>query len=422
MQSSDKTDRRPNLMIIVVDCLRADRCPVGTDDNRLGLKAWPKLRENGTVFTQAIASASWTPVSFGALLTGDYSFVHGIKTLRGPAMDPSVPTISKMLKEAGYLTCAFMTGPMLDVLGTDNGFDVYEHRPQDVFVHGEWGARFAKKFRRTCAQGEPWFALLHLFEVHLPRQTNGIPAKEHTVRQYDLAWQQLDWWMSGFLADVPENTLTVLTADHGESIVRRSDHTILGHLYRKLRENLGRPRRSNDWRRHGYHVFEELIRIPWAIAGPGVPKDTVVDDPVRQIDIAPTVLDVLGISDVPEMHGRSVAPLMRGEIMEEAMAYVETGCEDPLRDWHGLRKGGWKYAEHPRTGSNIELEPMLTNYRDDPDEKRNLIKKHPEIAIQMRRELDHLLSCNPEPRVAGQEIGEEDQRKLTKQLKALGYI
>ncbi len=421
MGSPDTTNRPPNVMMIVVDCLRADRCgPAGQD--YLPLKAWPKLREGGTVFTQAISSASWTPVCFAGLLSGSYSFVHGVKTIRGPAMDQGVATIATVLQQAGYSTNAFLTGPLLEVLGMDRGFEQYEHRERDVFVYGQWGSQFAEQFQDICSQDRPWFTLLHLFEVHCPRQTNGLEAKEHTVKQYDLAWQQLDSWIADLMAKMPANTITVLTADHGESIIRRSDHSVLGHLYRKLRAHLKRPRGPNDWRRHGYHVFEELIRIPWAMAGPGVPESMVIDDQVRQVDIVPTVLDVLGLSTPAGASGRSVLPLVRGQAMEEAPAYIESGCDDPLRDWHGIRYGGWKYAEHSRAGDNPCPEAVLLDYRNDPDERRNVIKKHPDTALDMRHRLDELMLAGQAGAAPGQQLSEDDQQRLTEQLKALGYI
>ncbi len=413
-----QSSRPPNLLAIVVDCLRADRCPT---DGPSDLQGWERLRSGGTTFSQTISSASWTPVCFASLLTGEYSFVHGVRTIRGPALNPNLPTLATALQEAGYSTHAFMTGPMLDVLGTNRGFDEYDHRERDVYVYDEWGQRFSDRFAKITAQAKPWFILLHLFEVHCPRQTRGQVAKEHSVREYDLAWREMDKWIAGLLDKVPANTLTALTADHGESILRRADHTLLGHVGRKMHANFGGSRRAGDWRRHGYHVFDEITRIPWAICGPGVSAGTVIGDQVRQVDIAPTLLELLGCPMPSPACGRSVAGLLRGLSMPAESAYVESGSDDPLRNWHGLRSDDWKYVEHPRNGENLSPEAMLFDLQSDPDERRNVIRKHPELAIRMRHQLDDIL-FGTATESAGQAIAEEDQARLAEQLKALGYI
>ena len=409
----------PNLFLIVVDCLRADRCPTtGPCDD---LKAWSRLRANGTAFSQAISSASWTPVCFASLLTGEYSFDHGVRTIHGPAINPDLPTLATVLKAAGYSTHAFVAGPMIDALGMNRGFDEYNHRPRDQFIYGDFGLRFCERFGKISSQDRPWFVMLHLLEVHCPRQTNGLTAREHSIRQYDLAWSQLDKWIDALLERTPSQTVVALTADHAESILRRSDHTLLGRIHRKMRSNLGLSRRGSDWRRHGYHVFDEVMRIPWVISGPGVNRGMVVDQQVRQIDMAATLVDVLGHKFPSGAHGRSVTPLMRGEPMEDAPAYVETGCDEPLRDWHGVRANNWKYAEHPRSGQNIDPEPMLFDLDADPAERRNVVYEHPEIAVEMRRQIDELIH-GASRGGGGQDLTEEDQARLTEQLKALGYI
>jgi arylsulfatase A-like enzyme len=415
--SEVQTKRRPNLLLIVVDCLRADRCPTtGVTD----LTAWRRLRDDGCAFSQAISSASWTPVCFAGLLSGCYSLTHGVRTIHGPAIDPALPTLATQLRDAGYSTHAFVTGPMLEVLGMNRGFDEYHHRPKDAYVYGEFGRHFAERFDALRSQDQPWFCMLHLFEVHHPRQA-GSGAAPHTVREYDDAWRRLDGWIAELLDQAPDGTIVALTADHGESIRRRADVSVLGHLRRKLREHLKRGRRPDDWRRHGYHVFDEIVRIPWVIAGAGVPK-TTVDQQVRQVDIAPTIIDILGLQMPGTVDGRSLLPAARGAGVPEQPAYVESGCDDPLRDWHGIREPGWKYAEHPRWGKNLRPEPMLFDLMADADERRNVIDEYPDEALRLRAKLDEIIYRREGGDAGGQAMSEDDQALLTRQLKALGYI
>ncbi len=420
----------PNVLVVVVDCLRADRCCA--EGNPLALKCWPTLRQRGTVFTQMISSASLTSVCFAGLLTGEYSFVHGVRFLRPSAgLNGRIPTLPGTLTQAGYTTHARLTGPLIRVFGLDRDFDDYQHRratddyargPGKDTIYTDWGESLAAELSGE-GLGSPWFMLLHLFELHTPRQYNGARPPRSAEGRYDLAWRQLDAKLAELLDGVPDNTLIVLTADHGECYRRRADRTWRGRLWRKVRQNLRRPARPDDLRSHGFHVFDELVRVPCCIAGPGVPQGMVVGEQVRQIDLMPTVLESLGLPVPALRHGRSLAARMRGEAGEPLDAYVESGDRKPGRNWHGLRSGTWKYAEHPRSSEQIDLCPVLFDLAADPGELRNVIAEHPDVAARMRQRIDRLIHGQPaEESSDGEAITEQEQAELDEHLRALGYI
>ncbi|NIA06451.1 MAG: sulfatase-like hydrolase/transferase [Actinobacteria bacterium] len=420
MSFESKLHHYPNILIVVVDCLRADYCPVQSDSR---LRAWPKLVSRGTTFTQMISSASTTPVCFGSLLTGQYSFVHGIQTmLSGKRLNEDVQTLPATLKQLGYSTYAYVTGPLDPCFGLAKGFDVYEHRVRAKTIYTEWGQSFINTFRERHSQ-EPTFVLLHCFELHTPRVLNGLRAPKNSELEYDLAWRQLDARIEELLEQIEENTIVILTADHGERIRRRSDRFWWGHLYRKLRESLGRPCRPDDFRRHSFHVFEELIHIPCAIAGPGIPEGTVIRDQVRQIDLMPTILDLLDRQPLPPTHGQTLAPVLHGKQLPVEPAYIQSGRSDSLRDWHGLRTEKWKYAERPRDKRDLDCCPMLFDLIADPHERHNVVRKYPEVALRLRHQLDELLHNSQQAsKHPGQEMSPEEQERLTEQLRSLGYL
>ena len=419
MYLKDESYRYPNILLIVTDCLRADRCPV---QNNSKLKAWPQMASRGSTFTQMISSASTTPVCFGSLLTGQYSFAHGIRTLHGNRLNKGVQTLPAALKQLGYSTYAYLTGPLLPSFGLDQGIDVYEHRTQEETIYSKWGQSFINSFRERHSE-KPTFVLLHLFELHTPRVLNGLRPAKHSELEYDLAWRQLDARIAELLGQVGENTIIILTGDHGECIRRRSDRFWWGHFYRKIRENLGHPRRPHDWRKHGYHVFDELIRIPCVIAGPGVPQGTVINEQVRQIDLMPTILDLLEHEPLSSTHGRTLLPLIHGRQLPDVPAFMESGVGDSPRHWHGLRTKKWKYAEHPRDGRNVTSCPMLFDLASDPHERRNVVHKYPEVAVRLRHKLDEVLHGSEDgPSHPGQEMSPEEQETLKVHLQALGYI
>lgn len=393
------------------------------DSESLNLTTWPRLRDSGTCLTQMISAASATPVCFSSLLTGHYSFNHGLRTFQGPRIEANIPTIASAMKTEGYTTHGFFTGPLIEEFGLSPGFDYYEHRPVPQYVYSDWGSHLLQKFDEI-AKTDPWLAIVHLFEVHMPRQLNNQPDPNDSLKRYKLAWEQLDSWLKKLLEKLPENTLVILTADHGESIVNPSNRTWLRKMYKRFhRSILKRPKRPEDFKEHGLYVFEELIRIPFVIAGPGIPKGKVFDQQVSQIDIMSTILDLVQISNPPQTPGRSFCPMIRGESLPEYPVFVESGSGVAISHWHAIRRPPWKYVEHPRNSENIHNDPRLYNIHDDPLERRNVIKQFPEIALELRHELDKLVTSHdasaPTP---GQDFSDEDQEKVESTLKALGYM
>ena len=416
---SHRSCKSPNVLVIVVDCLRADRCPADPTDTHL--RCWPQLRRSGTYFTQMISTASVTPVCFASLLTGQYSFAHGIRTISGPAINPDMPTLATILQQKGYHTHAYLTGPLTNVFGLDRGFDHYQCRPKSKSIYTDWGQKLFKQLS-TILENKPWFVLLHLFELHYPRVLNKAKARDRSSRRYDLAWLELDEQLDRIIKMVPPNTLVILTADHGDRFSRESDLAIHTYIYRKIRKLLKMPLRTCDGRDHGFHIFEDLVRIPFSITGPGVPAGKVIDNQVSQVDLMPTILDLLGQQPPIRTHGRSLAALMDGKQLPDISAFIESGNYEQWRNWRGLRKNRWKYAEHPSDDTQQRY-PELYDLHTDPAEKTNIIQQHPQIAQQMREEIEILVQDNPlGPGAAGRTLDDEEQARLNDQLRALGYL
>ena len=410
----------PNIFLIVVDCLRADRCPEDAGQGRL--VCWPKLLERGSYFTQMVSAASVTPVCFGSLLTGQYSMAHGIRTISGPALNPHVPTLAGVLKEMGYSTHAFVTGPLSPIFGLDRGFDRYDYRPRKDWIYSDWGRTLIDTLETIFAKRR-WFVLLHLFELHYPRQVHKRFAPRRSRRRYDYAWEELDEQIDRLVDRIGDNSLILLTSDHGERLSRPSDKTLHGFVYRKIRKTLKLPMTPSAGRDHGFHVYDELTRIPFCISGPGVPRGTVIRDQVGQIDIMPTILDLIGGACPLRTHGRSLKPLLEGKPLPPRHSLLETGNDDTARHWIGLRSSTWKYVRHAFGTSHNKTSGLLFDLHNDPKEKRNLIRHHPDIAEEMDRAIDALLADNPLGKEqSGRALTDQEQAELHTKLKSLGYL
>jgi len=408
-----------NILWIVIDCLRADHCAAS---NVPGLKAWPRLCESGTCFEQALCTTSTTPTTFASMLTGLYPFSHGVISPKGPAIGRSVTTVAELFREQGYATHAFMTGPLLGVHGHDRGFSSYEHRDRTRHIYSDWGSDLFDRFRQGL-EGRPWMTMLHFFELHRPIQTDGKFSNGKSSQQYVLAWKMLDEQLDRLLNHVPDNTIVVLTGDHGEELERRSDQSFVQHGIRKIRRKMKMAYRPTDYKHHGYFPFDTLHHVPLVISGPGIQSGRQCQQQVRHVDIMPTLLDLTRISPPEEIHGRSLMPLLKGGTMPDESAYLYTGWNDPNRAWHALRADGWKYIEKTPDCPHRNGQAYLFDLRQDPGETINLVKKHPETASRMQRELNLLYSQEFSFSSSGpNEIPAEEQKNLENKLSDLGYI
>jgi arylsulfatase A-like enzyme len=196
-----------------------------------------------------------------------------------------------------------------------------------------------------------------------------------------------------------ENTLIVVTADHGEEFL---EHGYVFHTFRN-----GMP--------------EELIRIPLIIKPPrGWPARGRSDTLVRLNDIAPTVLDYAGMSDrAQHMEGQSLRPLVEGESQPPRDAYFSTPA------FGVVRTARWKYRLDKRASGDDEQREALFDIVADPEELDNLIHEHPDVAASMRAKWDefraHLLQRGQAMAAVAHDAASYDD-ETRRRLESLGYV
>ena len=152
-------------------------------------------------------------------------------------------------------------------------------------------------------------------------------------------------------------------------------------------------------RAHGawskFSLYEDSIRIPMIIAGPGIPKNIAVSQPVSLIDLFPTINDALGRSSANFARGSSLMNLARGEKdPERNVVFTESHCNGRIAGSFAIRRGDWKLIAY------VGYDPMLFNLKDDPDEMHNLLiedKKSDNAQNQLQELYVILYSfCSPE--------------------------
>ncbi len=407
--------RDPNVLLIVVDCLRGDRV---AGARSCQTPALDQLVWESVLYTQAIASTSSTTPSFASLLTGCYPPRHGIRGLRGYRLG-DVKTLAELLRARGYHTRAEVTGPLLPQVGLDRGFDAYVFRAK-TDDSGPWwpGIRDVLK-----SLPRPWFALVHIWDLHMPREIHpelDWPAYGKT--RYDRAVSTLDRNLPFLLNSISADDLVILTGDHGEMLERRRGHAFLSLQGRRLlamarRIGLVIPAYDRIRRAihvgHGFHLYEELIRVPLVIRAAGVGDPSVRSHLVSHVDVVPTVLDLLGLSIPPWVEGRS---LLRPPDDKRAIYLESTGgqAQGLGRPVQGVRTPTHKYLR----SLDPPLEEWLFDLAQDPGERQNVARAHPDLVASLRGQMEPFLRESP----PAARMSPEEEALVTKRLEELGYL
>lgn len=414
---------RPNILFLVVDCLRADHV------YEPGLAHAPTLdalRAGGFSFLNTIATNTQTTPSFGSLLTAKYPFETGIRSLYGHRLAEGVRTLPELLRDAGYHTSAEVSGPLAAEAGLDRGFAEYNFRPKKALAYDAWGEALLQKLRERSTA--PWFMLLHLWEVHMKRRV--LPQCENDrcgATSYARAVSSLDTYLARLVSALPQNTLLVITGDHGEMITRsdaerrwkkaRKRFYMFLHKHHLTRRHPAHGLR-NCWEGHGHMLYDELIKVPLIFHCRGLIQPGTSDRQVRHVDIPATILDAAGVAPEPNLTGRSLMEMIRGAPGEHRDAYSEVaGAQYFNKDLAlvSLRsENRYKYIYAP---FNAGFKPELFDLADDPGERRNAASSRPDIAAQLRAKLGAM----PVDRLPGVEMTDQEKAVALARLKSLGY-
>lgn len=376
---ADASPDGPNLLFVCVDCLRADF--VGTD--HADTPFMDSLAADGADYTEMYASATTTTPCVASLLTGRYAEHNGVYSLEAARLDESVPTLAEQFSAAGYETAALVTGPLVAETDLDRGFDTYAYRDRRAELVGDWFEDAAGTLDGLSA---PFFAYLHLWEIHDPvRVPAGYDDPAYGRYPYARALSALDRRLERLVGRLPEDTVVALHGDHGEAIAYRDSRVSWACKLARtaLRYGLGLDTRALERRLkrrfdrdppipdqfmedgHGENTLDFVSNVPFVLAGPGVDAATV-DAQVRQVDIAPTLLELLDVGGEPD--GMDGASLLPPEEVEHRDAYIRA-CGKSL-----LREANWQRAVRGREYKLVEYPG-----RDWDDELYDLAADPPEV-------------------------------------------
>ncbi len=405
----------PNILLLSVDTLRADR--LGAYGSAAGLTpTLDALAAEAHVYTDAICEMPLTGPSMASMLTGRVPRSTGV-TRNGLRLPETVPTVPALLQGAGYYTfCIQSNWTLKDHLcGLGRGFDHYD----DDFETRRWGVFAAERYAdavtdraiETFARrphGQPWFAWLHYSDPHAPYRYHrafnptgtGLRALDEQGRvrlRYDTEVAWTDAHIARLLRAVPRaNTVILFVADHGESLF---EHGYLGH---------------------GRKVYQPGLHIPLLLHGPGITPGRVAE-PVRGLDVGPTLLGLAGVPRPPGMEGHD---LLHDALPADRVRVVETyggavpnlpGAKALMADAAPLAQavlaGDWKLIRETEM-------PELYNLFTDPDELVNRAEDQPARARRLSDLSDAWTRTYGAREATAPAMDEEDREAL----RALGYV
>jgi arylsulfatase A-like enzyme len=330
-------------------------------------------------------------------------------------------SLVETLRASGYHTYAEVSGPLFPETGLDRGFEVYHFREGSAYLSTDWGADLRQRLQTTEFKA-PWFLFLHLWELHHHRHI--LPefrSRAYGRNRYERALSSLDSQLATLIAALPPNTLVVLHGDHGEHVVQ----TDWGYrLYRLWRDVLGRTTAKREG--HEMDVSEDLLRVPLVFTllngeDPRLRQGRKISQLVRQVDVLPTILDLLDIPVPDTLHGQSLLPALRQDIPLHLEAYIEAFLRvrsDPRDRRVGWRTAEWKYSYAPQ---NPRLPQELYYLSEDPRERHNLAFRRPEIAADLRARIE-ALQHGPLAPSPGLAMSDVEKASLEKRLTELGYL
>jgi len=453
--TSCRRDPLPNIVWIVIDAQRADRLGAYGYDRDTS-PVIDALAERGVLFENAMSQESYTHASVPSYFTSTYPLTHRV-IYDHPTMDvldDSFDTVAEILRDVGYQTSAVVFNPHLQAkFGFAQGFDLYDDAPEGW----EKGERQHSNYETAstihdkveaiveAAVDQPRFLYLHYLDVHDPYMP---PPPFHAMffpegrdpvvdvlypeagnlrldryprlvrSQYDGGVRYTDTAIASLVTMLAghglthENTLWIVTSDHGEEFFDRHPDD-RGGTY------------------HGRTLYREQLHVPLIFV---LPRDehagTRIHSPVGLVDIVPTLVDYLGmdVTRFDQFQGRSLLPMIRSGTEKDTLLYsggnnhraaLISGRYKFYRNDRRLkanRRANFKQPEEPTV---YDFEDELYDIQADPGETVNVIDDHPEVLSRFEEDLKRItIELSRRKRFTSSDMDENTRR----QLEALGYI
>lgn len=461
-------DTPQGVIVILADTLRLDRLGF-YGHTRETAPQLSRLVGEGALFLDAHSHAPWTRVSVPALVTSLYPLSHGV---RDPLarLPSSAVTLAEVYREAGWATLGFSSIPHTGrFTNMHQGYESF-HEARDSIGSSKTARAFVDRLLPWLEdhREERFFVFLQVFDPHFPYEPRppydvlwNDPALRDTHQErfaelagvidnplaasmgmaerdeFELAGvvpepyveYRQDWYDASILAmdtelgriveqleklGIADRTLIAFTSDHGEEFL---DHDDMGH---------------------GQSLYGELIEVPLFLWQPGaVPQGVDIHQPVQQVDLMPTLLELSGLPVPESVQGQSLVPLLQAadgasdgtsRWRERPVISERPGHPHPLSPppqeftSTSLIFDGWKLIHHGE-GRGERAEYELYDHRDDRGDTRDLAAERPEVVQRLAQMLAEWRTEAEKRQLVGDaELVESLEPEELERLRSLGYI
>ncbi|MCP4291211.1 MAG: sulfatase-like hydrolase/transferase [bacterium] len=394
-----------NILLVTLDTVRQDR---------LGCYGYKKaqtptidsLAAGGVQYYDAVSSVPLTLPSHATIMTGQTPLNHGVRDNGLYALGSEPSTLAEDLHNAGYATAAFIGSFVLDKrFGLDRGFDHYDFQVSESGYRpkmADFNERPANevtdatlswlKEHQVNQPDQPFFAWVHYFDAHLPYTSPLQNDPAFINRGYDAEISFTDSQLKRLIdwldaSDVRENTVIILTSDHGESLGEHQEAT------------------------HGMFIYNSTMKVPLVVNCPSlIFRHLAVKNTLAGlIDLRSTISEMVAVRPSAVLDGYSLLqPISPDRIvyMESESPLNMAGCS-PLS---GLQSHYDKYIRAPKS--------EYYNLVDDPDELNNLHNTHHEQVAPLATSLQSLLGQADSKPATDRHITSEEADRL----RSLGYV
>ncbi len=395
----------PNVVFITIDTLRADHlgCYGYKQIHTPNIDA---LAAHSTRFEHAYTPVPVTLPAHTAIFTGTYPTLSGMHDFSGNKLNPSQSTLASVLKERGYATAAVIGSAVLDSrFGLNKGFDFYydhfdfnrlqESNLEEMERPGNLVADVALDWLGKNYKSS-FFLWMHLYDPHYPYRPPAPYSEQYKDRPYDGEIAFADSQVGRLITFLKskglyENTLIVLTGDHGES---------LGEHGEKF---------------HGFFVYNATLHVPVIVHLPGSDAPKTLPELVSLTDLMPTALQALNVDIPPQVQGQSLLPIMTQKKDDNSRSlYAETFLPRIHFNWSELRSvetAKYQFIQAPK--------PELYDLSTDPGETHNLYPEKKAVGEELHARLTALIRQYSADHELAEKTGLDPA--LMERLKSLGY-
>jgi len=408
IEHQKKKLRSLNVVLITIDTLRADRLSCYSN-KYVQTPNLDGLAQEGVLFESCICQTPLTLPAHATILSGTYPLYHQVRDNGGFVVPQKLILLSEILSKHNYASSAFVGVYVLhSKWGLNRGFDFYSDTFKDnsgdkIISLDEIQKRASAVLQDASAwlakkKDKKFFSWIHLYDPHAPYDPPSPFKEKYARRPYEGEAAYTDEELGKFFAFLKkeglwDNTLIVVTGDHGESLWEHKEET------------------------HGFFVYDSAVWVPLLIRAPVVFPARRVKSVVEHVDVVPTILEMLDIPIPESVQGRSLLGLMWAKEKNwPDTAFTETYYPRLHFGWSelsALYHQNWKYILAP--------DEELYDLSKDKAEKENLARPSAGQKDEMKATLQKFIREKSKQALTP-EANQRLDRESIEKLASLGYV